>query len=380
MTKNIKASESEPGTEKELPWLQDVNRAVQILTGLSLGFSAQAALITRDNDLWAYAGQLPKESARELGSAVARYWDKNSESDLVRFIRLETTSAEHKMYSTRLAKDMVLSLVFDAETPFSTIRTQAGQLVRSLSKSPTNQDPSENGSADLKTLNLDTFTNILSKTPTANPSKSKPSQNSGPDRLEIKNPSSFSPSDESPPPSHSSYSSDTNPGKSGFISEPVESSEAEEPDISEPSPISETGRRVKFEQVSQAMYNLNYACLMIPRFPSHPLSGDLAVRLSEWVPKLCIAFAWRLEFISITPDYLQWIVNVPPTTAPGYLMRIVRQHLSEKVFADFPRLKSENPSGDFWAPGYIIVGGNHPHPARLVKDFIEQTRFRQGIT
>ena len=37
------------------------------------------------------------------------------------------------LYATRLADDVVLALVFDAETPFSTIRTQAGQLVNPLS-------------------------------------------------------------------------------------------------------------------------------------------------------------------------------------------------------------------------------------------------------
>src|SRR4029079_369504 len=48
-------------------------------------------------------------------------------------VRLEATKAEHMLYATRLADDVVLALVFDAETPFSTIRSQAGQLVTRLS-------------------------------------------------------------------------------------------------------------------------------------------------------------------------------------------------------------------------------------------------------
>ena len=51
-----------------------------------------------------------------------------------------------------------------------------------------------------------------------------------------------------------------------------------------------------------------------------------------------------------------------------------------KYDAEFPRFKKENPSGDFWAPGYLIMGGSQPPPARLIKDFIAQTRQRQGIT
>src|SRR5215211_4010028 len=120
-------------TNSALPWLQDVTRAAQHLTRLTLESSAQAALITRGDNLWAYAGQLSQGAAKELAVAVTRHWDGQKGSDLLRFVRLEATKAEHMLYATRLADDVVLALVFDAETPFSTIRSQAGQLAQSLS-------------------------------------------------------------------------------------------------------------------------------------------------------------------------------------------------------------------------------------------------------
>jgi len=118
---------------QELPWLQDATKAAQHLTRLTLESSAQAALITRGDHLWAYAGQLSQGAAKELAMTVTRHWDGQKGSDLLRFVRLEATKAEHMLYATRLADDVVLALVFDAETPFSTIRTQAGQLVDLLS-------------------------------------------------------------------------------------------------------------------------------------------------------------------------------------------------------------------------------------------------------
>ena len=60
-------------------------------------------------------------------------------------------------------------------------------------------------------------------------------------------------------------------------------------------------------------------------------------------------------------------------------MRVMRQQTSDKVFTEFPHLRKENPSGDFWAPGYLIMGGTKPHPSQLVKDYIKQIRQRQGI-
>jgi REP element-mobilizing transposase RayT len=140
-----------------------------------------------------------------------------------------------------------------------------------------------------------------------------------------------------------------------------------------------TGRMI-VESASAAMAQLNYACLLVPRFTSHYMTGDVADRLSEWIPDICVAFGWRLEFLAVRPEYLQWVVNVMPNTSPGYVMRIMRLQTSERIFEEFPRIKQENPSGDFWAPGYLILGSPQPHPPQLVKDYITQIRRRQGIT
>ncbi len=161
---------------------------------------------------------------------------------------------------------------------------------------------------------------------------------------------------------------------------PVRQPAPGELDETRPHSITEGAGRMIIEPASPSMAQLNYACLLVPRFTAHYMTGDLADRLSEWMPDICIAFGWRLEFLAVRPEYLQWVVNVPPNTSPGYLMRIMRQQTSGKIFTGFPRIRSENPSGDFWAPGYLIMGGLQPHPPQLVKDYIKQTRIRQGIS
>src|SRR5574340_1615211 len=117
-----------PKLHGELPWLTDVNTAAQHLTRLTLESSSQAALIVRNNEVWAYAGELAQAAAQEVAAVMTRNWDSEEDGDLLRFARLESTRAEHILYATRLAPGMLLGLVFDAETPFGTIRSQAGKL------------------------------------------------------------------------------------------------------------------------------------------------------------------------------------------------------------------------------------------------------------
>jgi REP element-mobilizing transposase RayT/DNA-binding response OmpR family regulator len=384
----------EPGDSKsDLPWLSDVTRAAQHLTRLTLESSAQAALITRTDQLWAYAGQLPQPAASELADTLSRYWDHEEENDLVRFVRLNATNAEYMLYATRLAEGMVLALVFDAETPFSTIRTQASQLVHSLSTSPAEETPDDNlpGSetdpnplADFSSgFGYEFRTSLPGSGKKSNPSfplpfvgsarynrPSSPAVRLNP-QIDIERnaplPASLDDTDASPATTRKNKTRIYNPLPE---TTPDQSSETKP----------EGARKIILEPVSPAYYNLDYACLLLPRFPHHHMTGDLLDRLGEWVQEICIAFAWRLEYIAVRPEYLQWIVNVPPSTAPSHLMRILRQHTSERIFTEFPRFKRENPSGEFWAPGYLIMGGSQPPPAQLIKDFIAQTRQKQGIT
>jgi len=429
LMKSINQASSEkplPTANSEPLWLSDVSKAAQHLTRITLESSAQAALITRRNDLWAYAGGLSQNAAREVAQTVTRNWDGQKGSDLLRFIRLESTKAEHMLYATRLATDVVLALVFDAETPFSTIRSQANQLVSNLGserpEAPTISKPAPRPSADFPPEHLNeedgyevpSISGILDDVPSPNPKSPASKRDPNLPRPKETFDSPLGETRQSAPLSNASVfsreASPVIPLNNLIVSDqaqgldetvlsqatldeievtapsrprrrpetPVAKPAPGELDVTRPGPTTEAARKITLEPTTGSLYHLTYACLLVPRFSSHYLTGDLSDRISEWIPDICIAFGWRLEFLAVRPEYLQWVVNVQPNTSPGYLMRIMRQQTSEKIFSEFTRIRKENPSGDFWAPGYLIMGGTQPHPPQLVRDYIRQTRQRQG--
>ncbi len=417
---------------QSMPWLSDVHRAAQHLTRLTLESSAQAALITNNNALWAYAGQLSQAAANELTQMVQRYWDWRSDSDLLRFVRLSATERSHMLYATRLSTSMILALVFDGETPFSTIRSQAGRLAASLSAAPETSDEksdtdphplTDTGPNDLR--NYPHISSLLHDVPPPNPNfESAQPAPSAPGSPGVQ--SEFAPAlaqnaraalEASPASPLNEQAIRNKITPEAPVAAPLPDPQAlietrrtvlpddlavtrkqvatpPEPDPqslaetraqsvqpgAEQHPGEDTGvSRLVLEPTSAGLYNLNFACLLIPRFDSHHLVGDLADRLGEWVPQLCIAFGWRLEYISIRPTYLQWVVNVPPACSPNAVIKQIREHTSARIFKEFPRFRSDNVSDDFWAPGYLIMGGSQPHPPKYVRDFIQQTRKRQGL-
>lgn len=427
-------------------WVKDVSKAAQHLTRLTLESSAQAALITREGELWAYAGQLSREAAQELSQSVQRYWDRENESDLLRFIRLQSTEAQHILYARKLSASMILALVFDGETSFSTIRSQAGKLVRSLADSPA-EPPATDAPAGVAPPftspplssedpedELPPISELLGDVPPPIPIVKPPSSalmpwehpleplpaaresEAVPRPVAVEEPPTQPPAALQPAPdSQPQFSLESSPSirqelfkrpvpaldetlaaglsplESGQPNRPADleltrkQSAQKDQSLIETRPhvvtesVTQVAHRILLEPASPAMADLSYACLLVPRFDTHHLVGDLADRLNEWVPQVCIAFGWRLEHLSVRPDYLQWVVRVPPSTAPGHVIRVVRQQTSDRLFNEFPRFKKDNPSGDFWAPGYLIMGSSQPHPPHLVRNFIKQTRERQGF-
>lgn len=414
------------GIKGDFPWLSDVSKAAQHLTRLTLESAAQATLITRDAEVWAYAGQLSQAAAQEVAQTLARNWDGEKGGDLLRFIRLNSTQAEHMLYATQLTEGMLLAMVFDAETPFSTIRSQATQLANSLGESETKEGAADKlvwpKNTKLETIspltsevddeddgiNIPPISDILKDIPAPDPQSAEAALPAS--SLDSKRPvepgetrqSIFSRESSAPIPTKNLLMTDRQSSDSTATVAPqskpfIEGLDATLPSKSQPRPetpvrgpvpgeLDETrphsnsdAGHIVLEPASAGVYHLAYACLLVPRFTSHYMTGDIADKLSNWLPDICIAFGWRLEYLAVRPEYLQWVVNVPPATSPGYVMRVMRQQVSEKIFTAFPRLKRENPSGDFWAPGYLIMGGTQPHPPQLVKDYIKQIRQRQGI-
>ena len=425
-------------------WLSDVNLAAQHLTRLSLESSAQASLITKSDQIYAYAGELPRLAAEELARTVSSAFENGGGSDLARFIRLEETGGEYMLYAMGLGGEFVLATVFDAEMPFSKIRAQASQLATALASAPSKETAQEDSVPepvdyfDLEEDDLMDISPILDDVPPPVPENWQPGPlaRRKPDSvleelLEDAQRDEFS--NETLSMSRTAIDSeledqvDAN-GGDGWIKEadvdnagqpalPVEGSQSEQLAQAQQVAVSTseheaetvasrskqgqerldetvvsrstkgleqqledpTTGEMEVEPVSPSMYNLTYACVLIPRFPYHHLTGELAQRLSDWITHLCVAFGWRLENLSVRPEYVQWLVNVPPNTSPGYLMRTIRQHTSRRMFIEFPDTERDNPSGDFWAPGYLILGNPQPPPPNLVQEFITNTRYRQGL-
>lgn len=378
-------------TAAGMDWMEDATRAAQHLTRLSRQSTAQVALITRGGKLWAHAGQLSEDAAQELAELITRYWDINGGCDLARFARLNTTGAQYMLYATSVTGDLVLALAFDASTPFSQIRLQTADLAHALTSPPPyppvaaappqrikwepelDEEPYE-----VEPIDISALPPLFDDVPPPNPARlpvgwvyetlavpSEPVQ------------ASASPASAEDQPAAAS-SSESAPVGVTEVSTAEFSHPAEQQEIEGTVSAQEKDTLPVLESATPELNDLEYACVLLPNFPQHYLTGELAAKLAAWMPDICAGFGWRLEGLSIRPDYIQWVIRVLPGTAQGTMLKTIRQALSQRLFETYPHLEYENLSGDFWAPGQLVVSGTQMAPGQMVRNFIAQTRQRQG--
>ena len=383
--KESSASQSEDLYTAEIPvWLKDVDRTAQHLTRLSLETAAQAALIIRGKKMWAYAGQLSQPAADELVSKIAHYWKHDEESDLSRFISLEETGSEYIIYATSLGAKFVLALAFEAEVPFSKIRTQASELAKGLANIPA-EEPQADEDTGMQAWNLplgdpddgtssDAFAALLADL-------NMPAADATEPMILRREDTKQSPVEVLSPPETLSPQKDSSTVVEASVGVAIPTQEQlphPQELATSPAPDELDLAMADLESPIPALKNLTYVCVLIPRLPHHHLVSDLAKYLDAWMKELSVAFGWRLEHLAVRPNYLQWVAAVQPSLAPEDMLKKMRRYISQRVFEQFPKLANENPSGLFWAPGYLMVNGRKPLPRALIQGFIEKTRQYQG--
>ena len=381
----------------ELTWLgpQDL---VEPMKQFLSNSGAQAALIWRQGATRAYIGYPSQAHADELAAQTTRQWDSQDHGDLVRYIRLGNSDPHYLFYATRLTGDLVLTVLYKEETPFSRARAQirqsANPLVEIISAEGRYPNRPESGPA-------------IPRPSPSEPSEDLPEslteEDGEEDDAPIENLAPLFPDVPAPRPdpldlaargwvreideeaketatSEGQDSPDT-PDPVGFklVNQNAEE-ESEAPQAgSPPKAIRPPRPHNLLTPVSSGIASLTYTAVLVPRLPQHFLAGELATYMSQWMPQLCLAFGWTLEGLALRPSHMEWVVRLAPMVAPGKMLRVVRQHTSQRVFSAFPDLIEDNPSGDFWSPGYLIVSGTRSLPPDLLQEYVNRTRQQQEL-
>ncbi len=380
-------------------WYMDEALATKNLVAATSNLVVQEAMLVSNTGILAHSGELSRDAVEECSRLVRRYWGEDSTADLIKPVRLQTTSKNHLLSATVLAVGIILALTFDSETPFDILRSQTRYLTGVL-KNPrlslpevhilprdseaalqVAEQPAPAAALEILPDELNISRTENSETPQAEAVSIKESPDPDPYRNpDVGELTSLPPvitPDVRPaePESQTDWTGPTQPearspySQTSFIIHDSQLVEAN-------SPINITGEmtRSSLGPAEPSLFDVYYACLLVPRIRTHELDDECDRFLKAELPNIFLAYSWRLEQLVIDRSYMQWVVRIPPTIAPASHIKVIRRESSQMILTNFARFTNNEFLKDFWSPGYLLGGGRHLIPEAEIGEFIRMNR------
>lgn len=136
-----------PNVQSEDPY--DMQLAVT-LTQVSTELTAEATILTRQNAIVAYSGDMPMEDIEDLRSVIADDWTAEVDNARIRFITLPSSGKDFMLYSKGTVGGFTLSMIFAGTKQLRVIRRQGARLISALEATPEVVAPPEEVKPDVK--------------------------------------------------------------------------------------------------------------------------------------------------------------------------------------------------------------------------------------
>ena len=141
--------------------------------------------------------------------------------------------------------------------------------------------------------------------------------------------------------------------------------------------VNDLNEDVLLEVVSQDQYALSYTFFIIPELPSFELTGELAESLPGWLSEVCTHKGWKLEFVTVKPNYLQWALTVSTSVIASQVVIQMRSELSMLILDSKMETVDMKGSTDLWAHGYLLLHGLHQDTSGIIEQYIRLIREQQ---
>ena len=131
---------------------------------------------------------------------------------------------------------------------------------------------------------------------------------------------------------------------------------------------------MQYKSNHNIVYSCKYHIVWCPKYRRKVLIQDVAARLKELIPFMCLEFSVELIELEIMPDHIHLLVDVDPQFGVHTLVKRLKGRSSRVLRQEFHHLKTKLPT--LWTNSYFVstVGGA---PLAIVKQYIESQKTSQ---
>lgn len=313
-------------TQDEIAEDSYVAQLAVTLTQVTTELTAEATILTRDNNIVAYSGDMPIEDIQDLRDVIHNDWSAQRENARIRFITLPSSGKDYMLYSIGTVGNFTLSMVFIGTKQLRVIRRQGQKMINALEAIPEEIDEVE----------IEVTQDEIDSSPV--------------DALESED-----------VPAEEMLVDDT-----ADMSEIIENDEAlstlEIPQVkdedSEPLEPIDVGPK------------LPYTFIWLLDDPMLELSESVARQLVFWLETQLNSLYWTVYKLEVHADFIYLYADIPGEANPSELIRGLMNR-SKKIALS----EDETLPEDLWADAYLVLTPGRDMTDREIQRFLNFARF-----
>lgn len=120
----------------------------------------------------------------------------------------------------------------------------------------------------------------------------------------------------------------------------------------------------------QAVYDLKYHFVWVPKYRKKLLIGDVAVFVKQVFQRIATEYDWEIEEMAIQADHVHVFLHAPPKYAPARIVQVMKSISAREIFQQFPQLHKQLWAGEFWNDGYFVRSVGDQVTADIIKKYI----------
>ncbi|MCY4061717.1 MAG: hypothetical protein OXG53_05055 [Chloroflexi bacterium] len=106
------------------------------MTQMMTNLTADATILTREDQIVAFSGEMPLDKFRLLRRMIADDWTAESSQSRIRFVKLPESGLDYMLYSRGSVADHTLTMVFAGARQLRDIRRQGDHMLQALDEAP----------------------------------------------------------------------------------------------------------------------------------------------------------------------------------------------------------------------------------------------------
>lgn len=124
------------------------------------------------------------------------------------------------------------------------------------------------------------------------------------------------------------------------------------------------------KRTSHAVYDTKYHLVWAPKYRKW-MKDEMRRRVRELFEAIARDFGLEIEAMEIALDHVHLFVSFPPRYAIAKVVGILKSISSSALFKEYPELRKELWSEEFWEDGYFV---------RTVGDTVTKEMIKRYIT